>query len=179
VKRYDHIADVLNRPRLREKMLQRLVAGLQTGRPDECWLWTGARNAGGYGRIKAEYGFDLLAHRLAYALHVGRSPGTAHVLHHCDTPPCCNPAHLYEGDNARNVADRVSRGRSRGGFMVGEVNPAAKLDPDDVARIKARILSGETNVAIAADYPVTHALISRIRLGKCGAAVPPDGFSGE
>lgn len=54
----------------------------------------------------------VLAHRMAWELHQGSPPGNAHVLHRCDNPPCCNPSHLFLGDNTANIADRVAKGRS-------------------------------------------------------------------
>lgn len=33
------------------------------------------------------------------------------VLHRCDNPPCCNPARLYLGTQADNVADMTARRR--------------------------------------------------------------------
>lgn len=33
------------------------------------------------------------------------------VLHTCDNPPCCNPAHLYRGTALDNARDRDTRGR--------------------------------------------------------------------
>lgn len=47
---------------------------------------------------------------------------------------------------------------------------AAKLTATDVERIRALIDAGKTNTAIAAQYGVTHSLISRIRRGRSWAA---------
>jgi hypothetical protein len=43
------------------------------------------------------------------------------ALHHCDNPPCFNPAHIYVGSQGANVADMVKRGRAAGGDKPHEV----------------------------------------------------------
>lgn len=78
----------------------------------------------------------VFVHRVAWALAHGRWP-TGQVLHHCDNPPCCNPAHLYEGDPARNAQDREDRGRA--GSSVGE--NVRRYSEADYANVKA--LAGE------------------------------------
>jgi hypothetical protein len=75
--------------------------------PDECWPWMGPINIDGYGA-----GMNMTAHRKAFSLHHGREiPKGAWICHHCDNPPCCNPAHLYEGDRRTNMRDQIDRGR--------------------------------------------------------------------
>ena len=86
--------------------------------PNDCWLWTRGRTgshkgAGQYGRTRY-YGVADLTHRVAYRLAIGDIPDGLHVLHHCDTPLCCNPAHLRTGTVADNMRDKVERGRQRG-----------------------------------------------------------------
>lgn len=84
-------------------------------RSQECWLWTGQVNNQGYGR------FDLwvdggrervLAHRLAYTLYTGDELGEQVMRHDCDTPRCCNPAHLRIGTQADNIRDAIERNRA-------------------------------------------------------------------
>lgn len=68
-----------------------------------CWLWTGAVDGGGYGRIRVS-NKSRLAHRVIYeALH-GPQPGLE-VCHRCDVPSCVNPAHLFAGTHRENVID--------------------------------------------------------------------------
>lgn len=91
-------------PWTRERFMSRIrVVG-------ECWEWARARHPGGYGAT-CYNGKQTKAHRLAYLLFVGPLPDGAWVLHSCDNPPCCNPAHLYAGTATDNNRDTVRRQR--------------------------------------------------------------------
>ena len=83
---------------------------VKRGEASECWVWTGSTNGHGYGRLNVR-GKWLGAHRVAFELANGKAPEQC-VLHSCDNPPCCNPAHLREGTLADNVQDMFARGRS-------------------------------------------------------------------
>lgn len=98
-----------------------------------CILWTGCINASGYGILNHK-GSARLAHRLAWTEAHGAIPAGLCVLHRCDTPACINVDHLFLGDNAANVQDKVRKGRARG--QPGEENPNAKLTAEDVSRIR-------------------------------------------
>jgi hypothetical protein len=61
-----------------------------------CWVWTGARNRDGYGRINVyRHGraLPLLAHRVAYEVFKGDIPAEHDVDHKCKCRACINPAH--------------------------------------------------------------------------------------
>lgn len=111
-------------------------AGRLTGIEDQagCWEWTGHRDHKGYGRLTFR-GRTIRAYRLAYELFVGPIPKGACVLHRCDNPPCCNPAHLFLGSRADNHADMMAKGRH--GATRGSAHHKAKLTEDDVAVIRA------------------------------------------
>lgn len=98
--------------------------------PSGCWEWKFGRNPKGYG-AKIQDGYTM-AHRVVFALAHGPIQGRKQmVLHRCDNPPCCNPDHLFMGDNSMNLADMASKGRS----MRGERHHSAKLTADKVREI--------------------------------------------
>jgi hypothetical protein len=75
-----------------------------------CWLWTGS-TAKGYGQIKV--GKNVLrVHRVVHEWANGPVPDDMTVMHTCDTPRCCNPAHLKVGTHADNMADKAAKGRA-------------------------------------------------------------------
>lgn len=79
-----------------------------------CWEWQGATaSKKPYGRFKWN-GKLVLPHRVV-ALGMGMvEEGDGQiVMHECDNPRCCNPAHLKAGNQSQNMLDCVARGRYR------------------------------------------------------------------
>ena len=101
----------------------------------------------------------FLVHRIAYALGNGCTPGQLLVCHRCDNTRCCNPAHLFLGTYADNMADMCAKGRSG----VGEVNSRAKLTE---SLVQAILNSDEPRSALADHYGVTRATIDKILRGE-------------
>lgn len=106
-----------------------------------CWLWTGATNDGAsrYGKFMVEsHGHAQrivdFAHRVSWRLHRGEIPDGMCVCHHCDTPACVNPDHLFLGTYADNTADMHAKGRASGGSMPGESHPNHKLT-EEIVRV--------------------------------------------
>lgn len=123
--------------------------------PNACWPWTGAHINDGYGQLRIGR-TRILAHRLAYMIAVADIPDGAMVLHSCDNPNCCNPAHLRTGSNRDNMRDARARGRTRSRvFSSGQA-----------AAIRSAAEQGATIKQIAAVYGVHYKSIHRIVTGR-------------
>lgn len=160
----------------------RILARLD--RTGNCWLWTGALDARGRGRVWRN-GSLRLHHRAVWEILVGPIPEGALLCHHCDNPQCANPAHLYIGDSKTNAGDMWQRGRhwtqkeperaasvgsrlgSRNEWAKGASNPKAKLTQDQVKQI---IASPDGSRELARRYGVDRTTIQRIRRGSLWAS---------
>lgn len=131
---------------------------------DGCWLWKAGKSPYGYGKI-SHGGKGLRAHRVSWELHRGPIPEGMLVLHDCpggDNTSCVNPAHLWLGTDADNIADRERKGRTARGDRSGarthpETRPRgegcylSKLTEPLVREIRHRAVNGERPAHIARD----------------------------
>ncbi len=149
-----------------------------------CWPWIGTKKRGGYGQCWD--GTKVRgAHRAAYAYAHAVPPirPDVMVLHSCDHPPCCNPAHLRLGDQDANMADKMARGRQARGpghaALLGEVAPrgesapAHKLTEVEALSVHERAAGGESTGSIAASLGVTTACIRDILRGHTWSHLAP------
>lgn len=150
----------VNRPRTRNRSIADRLMALSEDGPNGCRVWRGATNkkVGGYGMLNVE-GKPRYVHRLAWEAVNGAIPAGKHVCHHCDTPLCINPEHMFLGDQAANMADKVAKERQH----RGEEHPLAKLTADDILAIRA---SDEAHVALAERHGVTFQTIAQVRNGN-------------
>jgi len=142
-------------------------AQVQIGSEDECWPWLGLRLASGYGRFAFRRKI-LLAHRYVWRVTHGAIPAGKFVLHRCDNPPCCNPAHLFLGNHDVNMSDMKHKGRA----CHGTVHWSAKLTPGKVREIRRRLRDGDVQVVVAKRFGVTQHLVSMIKRRLVWAHVP-------
>lgn len=136
---------------------------------DECWEWNGCRSKQGYGLVNVAYS-GISAHRLSWTIHFGPIPDGIWVLHRCDNPPCCNPAHLFLGTCQDNVDDKIAKGRQKS--VDGELNPRSKLANTDILTIRRLRAQGESLKALAEQFNVSMTTISRAALRKAWRHVP-------
>lgn len=134
-----------------EKLEEKYVPEPNTG----CWLWFGVTSGKGYGAMQVNKQ-QKLAHRVSWEIHYGPIPKGICVLHKCDTPLCVNPAHLFLGTKADNMADRDAKGRT----AKGENNGRAKLAETQAAAIREDPRSLRE---IASDYGVHYTAIGKIK----------------
>src|SRR5262245_23452394 len=78
----------------------------------DCWLFRWATNNSGDCYI-AYKGWPEGVHRISWIVNRGPIPNGIYVCHHCDTPNCFRPEHLFLGTPQENVWDMISKGRDR------------------------------------------------------------------
>jgi hypothetical protein len=139
----------------------RFFSRIKKGGPDECWEWTGRVNKTGYGLFDIGR-FPRLAHRVAFRIANGYEAFNA--CHSCDNPPCCNPAHLWDGTPKLNSEDRERKKRTRRPPpLKGKSNPAAKLTEEQAMYI---LQSRETGTELAKMFGISKTAVYKIKNGQ-------------
>jgi hypothetical protein len=137
-----------------------------TQKGDGCWTWTGPKNTSGYGVLRlsgpaATYK-GRTANRLSWEIHNGEIPPGMCVLHRCDNPACVNPAHLFLGTNADNIADKVAKDRQ----AKGEKHGKSKLTVAQVVELRPRLAGRTPSRVLAAEFGVSESCIDSVRSGR-------------
>lgn len=152
-----------------------------------CWEWQGGRDADGYGyttfAVVAGKNTHSLTRQLWAAIY-GNIPAGMCVLHRCDNPPCCNPAHLFLGSHADNVHDKFAKGRAivysgsdhwtkkrPEAIPKGSIRGQAKLTEEIVKEIRQRKTTRSCSIRalvkqLAAEYGVCNGTIQKVIWNK-------------
>jgi hypothetical protein len=133
--------------------------------PTGCHIWMAGKNQQGYGQFHIA-GKMYGAHRIGWMLAFGPIPEGWWVLHRCDSPSCVNPDHLFLGTHGINIADKVAKGRWRGGSPPGEKQGNVILTGEQVQEIRAYPRRQVSYKTLAAKYGVSVGTIHSIRIGR-------------
>lgn len=141
------------------------------GEDNFCWEWQGARLKSNYGWVSTPIGNRAASRVAAYLSGIlSNLESSLCVLHRCDNPPCCNPAHLFTGTNADNVADRVAKGRTSSRPSHGQANGASKLTDAQTKQIRDMYKSenySQSQLAkmFGVQQPHISRIVNRVRCG--------------
>ena len=70
---------------------------------NDCWLWSRALNADGYGQFWPTNERRVMAHRFFYERANGPIPANMEIDHLCRVRRCVNPVHMEVVTHAENV----------------------------------------------------------------------------
>lgn len=118
-----------------------------------CFNWRFGKSDFGYGRLFYK-GKDSKAHRVAYELCAESFDETLQVLHSCDNPACCNPAHLFQGTQKDNMLDMRCKGRQ------AKVRYGMSLEK--AKKIRQEYADGSSQTALASKYHMAKSTIHNI-----------------
>lgn len=145
---------------LNEAFKSRFHKRLSIAHEELCWEWTGWKNEKGYGRLRYQK-TNWFAHRLAYAMtyNVVLEP-TDIVMHICNNPRCCNPAHLKLGTILENNLQKIVENRAN---LRNRKSRWKKLSHEEVLTVKLRLKNGHGISNLAYDFSVTTQCIRNIK----------------
>lgn len=130
-----------------------------------CYEWRGSKGPANRARVhlggnKYKYVARII---LAHTLGVDELDDGLLACHHCDNPPCVNPAHLFAGSVHDNNADMVQKERQAN----GERSNTCKLTDTDVAEMRSTFTGAYGQVrALALQYGVSQWHVSNVVHGR-------------
>lgn len=135
-------------------IVSRLQSKVDRRGPDDCWPWLASGGASGHGQFVVVKGYPVGAHRMAWIIANDADPRPYQVMHRCDNPPCCNPAHLLLGTHAENLRDASVRG-----LMPVRIPDSAVID------LRYRVAAGQSVRSVAGDLGIEYSTAKRMVSG--------------
>jgi hypothetical protein len=170
-------------------MVEKILARIEFDPFGGCWLWPGSES-GRYGGICHE-GRHYRTHRVMFEHAHGPIPEGMVVMHKCDTPFCCNPAHLQAGTQHENLMDCSRKRRNgmhrypeRSSFLgpnstrvvrTGEAHGRATLTDAQVAEMRAKHKAGISTRALGKLYGVNRMTAWKLVAHRSRPALNPQG----
>jgi hypothetical protein len=151
---------------------QKFVEDATSATTDECLIPTGWNQ-----RPKVRFkGKVMTAARAVWWIAEGSDPGDRQVLHTCHQglEGCINRRHLYLGDHAQNMQDKIDADRC----SRGEEHGMARLTAEQVTEIRRRYVRGRgpydrgNSAALAEAYGVAQTTIRVIVRREVWAWLP-------
>lgn len=146
-------------------LLEYFQVRITTQSPIDCWEWQGWHDDAGYGKGSFK-GREFRAHRLAYILFIGPLSPQQLVCHHCDNPPCVNPAHLFAGTYHDNIVDAIQKGRK-------PYNKRRRLSQEERQHIQQLYAERLSLRRIAKTLEIPYATIHYNIKGRSYVSAPP------
>jgi len=144
---------------------------------NDCHVFTGSKDDGGYGRINKD-GKLIRLHRAIWIKHFGEIPLGKVIMHKCDNPSCINIEHLQIGTQLDNVRDMWAKNRgvklfgnshTKGkSINAGDSHAKSIFTDEQVKYMKKMFLKDNSSKSIlkfASEFNCSKAAIRHIRNG--------------
>lgn len=133
-----------------------------------CLMWDRGKHTRGYGVMRLPNcmgGNHKRPHVVSFEQAHGNVPIGQEVCHHCDSPPCFRPIHLFAATHTGNMRDMIQKGR-----MVIPRKRYNLLSSESILDMRRLYDAGATQKELAQKFERTESAISDIvNLRTCGA----------
>jgi hypothetical protein len=120
-----------------QKDIERFWSKVNIKGEDECWNWTASLHRSGYGHYKIKNEVKGPHQCALWLACCPQIENKTHALHTCkQNRICCNPKHLYWGDNQDNMNDKIND--ETGYCAKGILHPMVKLTEEQVLEIRQK-----------------------------------------